>query len=123
MSKTILIADDDTLITQLFHLGCEQSERNLTVISANNGTTAISQIEEKSPDVVVLDLRMPQGDGFSVLEFMQSHNLSIPVVVLTNSLTEENYARCQKYGVKECLIKHEMKLDGIVDRVCACMTC
>lgn len=121
MSKTILIADDDAMIMQIFSLGLEQTDSDVRVHSALTGESAISAIKTVKPDILVLDIRMPQGDGFSVLEYLKKEKITLPVVVLTNYRNDDYIARCRSYGVKDYLVKHEMKIDRIVERVSACI--
>lgn len=121
MSKTILIADDDSMIMQLFSLNMEQSDADVHIHSAMTGESAIAAIEKTKPDVLVLDIRMPQGDGFSVLDYLQKQKSTIPVIILTNYRNDEYVTKCRTYGVKDYLVKHEMKIDRIVERVSACI--
>lgn len=117
MSKTILIADDDSTMMQLFSLSMERRDESVSVRSAENGEEAIASIMHQKPDVLVLDLRMPKKDGFAVLEYLQEHAAEIPVVILTNYKTDEYVARCEHFGVKEYLVKHELKIDRIIEKV------
>ena len=117
MPKTILIADDDPMITQIIGFGMEQSSKDVTVRSTMTGQATIKALEENTPDVLVLDIRMPQGDGFTVLEHLQKTKSTLPVVILTNYKTAEYMEKSQSYGVKEYLVKHELKLDAILKHV------
>lgn len=121
MSKTILIADDDTMIMQIFSLGMEQKASDVHLHSSSTGESTISAIKEMKPDVLVLDIRMPQGDGFTVLDYLKKEKISMPVIILTNYRNDEYLAKCRAYGVKDYLIKHEMKIDRIVERVTECL--
>jgi two-component system response regulator YesN len=117
MPKTILIADDDPMITQIIGFGMEQSSKDVAVRSTMTGEATIAALQETTPDVLVLDIRMPRGDGFTVLEHLQKTKSTVPVVILTNYKTAEYMEKSQSYGVKEYLVKHELKLDRIVERV------
>jgi len=121
MLKKILIADDDAMILQIVSLGMEQRNNDVSVHGATTGEETIAAINAVKPDVVVLDIRMPQGDGFSVLEHLKNQNNTVPVVILTNYRNDDYQAKCRAYGVKDYLIKHEMKMDRIVERVNACI--
>lgn len=120
MSKTILIADDDAMIMQIFSLGMEQNSSDVQIHSTSTGESTIIAIKKVKPDVLVLDIRMPQGDGFTVLEYLKKEKMNIPVVILTNYRNDDYVTKCREYGVKDYLVKHEMKIDGIVQRVSAC---
>lgn len=122
MSKTILIADDDSIIMQIFSLGMEQNNTDVRIHTSDTGLSTIAAIESIKPDIIVLDIRMPHGDGFSVLDYMKEKNIDTPVVILTNYRNDAYLEKSKTYsGVKDYLVKHEMKIDRIVERVNAHM--
>ncbi|WP_425400089.1 response regulator [Aeoliella sp.] len=105
MNKSVFIADDDQDIVDLLTLHCEQA--GFKVDSANNAMTALGKIEENSPDVAILDVDMPLGNGLCVREMMVNHQdlQSIPVIMLTASTSEETVRRCHEqmaYYVLKC---------------------
>ena len=105
MKKSVLIADDDSDIVDLLTHCCQQL--GLEVDSANNAMTALGKIEENPPDVAILDVNMPYGNGLCVREMMASHEelKSIPVIILTASTSEETVRRCHEqcsYYVLKC---------------------
>ena len=105
--KTILIVDDDpgslemhARIVTMWSAGCR-------ILKATNGREALAVIQETHPDLVLLDLMMPELDGFGVLEAMRSdeRSRSIPVLVLTaQKLTLEDMAKFNQ-GVTSVLAK------------------
>jgi DNA-binding response OmpR family regulator len=104
-NKSILIADDDADIVELLTRRCRAL--GLEVDSANNAMTALGKAEEDAPDLVILDVDMPYGNGLSVCEMMASHEelRSIPVIMLTSSSREETIRRCHQlcaYYVLKC---------------------
>jgi DNA-binding response OmpR family regulator len=105
MSKTVLIADDDADIVELLTRRCQFL--GFTVDSAYNAFTALGKIAENRPDVVILDVNMPHGNGLTVCEMMAGHEelQSIPVIVLTGSTREDTVRRCHQlcaYYVLKC---------------------
>ncbi len=83
MRPLILTVDDESDVTRLieFHLtraGCD-------VITAANGSDALAAVRERRPDLILLDLMLPDIDGFGVCEILrrQSDTATIPVVILT----------------------------------------
>lgn len=105
MKKNILIADDDTDIVEMLSLRCHAA--GYQVDSANNATTALGKAEETIPDLVILDVDMPYGNGLSVCEMMANHKdlKSIPVIILTSSSQEDTIRRCHQlcaYYVLKC---------------------
>lgn len=77
----ILIADDNPLILKLYTMEFEGDGHD--VVLANNGAEAISQCRDQRPDVVVLDIGMPEQSGLEVLGEIASMNGGTPVVVNT----------------------------------------
>lgn len=118
MSKIVLIADDDTMITQLFNLGFEKTNQDVIVRSAATGERAIASMQEEEPHVLILDIRIPKGDGFAVLEHMKERHSQVPVIVLTNYRDDAYEKKCAHYGVKDYIVKHDHKFDKIMERVC-----
>lgn len=105
MKKSVLIADDDKDIVRLLTLRCEKL--GFEVNTAENAMQALSRIEATMPDVVILDVDMPDGNGLSVREMMSNHERldSIPAIMLTCSTSEETVRRCHEqcsYYVLKC---------------------
>lgn len=115
IGKNILVADDDSLILNLLDVMLAERNGEIEMRRANSGEAVIRAINEKKPDVLVLDIKMYNGDGFSVLDYIQKNDLAIPVVVLTNYRKEKYAERCQILGVKEYIVKAEMQMDWVVN--------
>ncbi|MCB1196189.1 response regulator, partial [bacterium] len=79
MPATILIVDDESSI--LFSLSEAMEDAGYRVITATTGEEAVREVKESSPSVVLLDLKLPDIDGLSVLEQIKSFNESIPVIM------------------------------------------
>lgn len=118
MAKTILIADDDATVVKLFNLDAESRETNISIRSSATGEDTILAIETHKPDILILDIRMPKGDGFSVLEHLKKTGLEIPVVILTNYNSADYQKKSKTYGnVREYMIKHEVRMDRVFETV------
>lgn len=59
---------------------------------------AIARIAESSPDVVTLDIRLQQGSGLNVLEYLKQHHAAIKVIVLANNIDEFYIDSCKRGG-------------------------
>jgi len=86
MNKTILVVDDDDLICKLVARYLE--EENYTVITAADGPTAVEKYEHQKPDLVVLDIAMPEMSGFEVAKRIRAiqrreNRPHTPIVLLT----------------------------------------
>ncbi|OPX84097.1 MAG: Transcriptional regulatory protein WalR [Pelotomaculum sp. PtaB.Bin104] len=80
---TILAVDDEVNVLQL--LKHNLSKEGYQVLCANNGRDAIRQVAEKEPDLVILDIMLPEMDGFDVLRTLKAnrHSARIPVIMLS----------------------------------------
>ena len=105
--KAILIVDDEPGVLEMHVRIVETWSPECRVLKARNGRQAVELIRRERPDLVLLDLMMPELDGFGVLEMMRSDELSrdIPVIVLTGQvLTQADMARLNR-GVTNVLNK------------------
>ncbi|MBF0122899.1 MAG: response regulator [Candidatus Omnitrophica bacterium] len=83
MQKKILVVDDDRLNTTLIRFSLR--DENYAVVTAHDGLEGIAAVKEEAPDLIVLDIQMPEMSGF---EFMNELKMlpgasRIPVVMLT----------------------------------------
>ncbi len=103
--RTILIVDDESLPRIL--LSTSLKEAGYDVCEANGGRTALQLLRERAFDVVLLDLIMPEMDGFHVLKQIKSDNLlrNIPVVVVSASDHMDSVVRCIEMGAVDHLSK------------------
>jgi DNA-binding response OmpR family regulator len=103
--KKILIVDDDPDVR--LGLQVRLNAIHYDVVCAGDGVTSISEARKHMPDLVILDLGLPAGDGFSVLERMKTNEklASIPVIVLSGQNRANNRDRAMKAGAKTFLQK------------------
>ena len=104
---TILVVEDEPAIQDLHARIIRAHVQGCRIIRANNGAEALAVMAATVPDLVLLDLMMPQIDGFTVLERMRDdrRTRSVPVIVLTAQLlTREDMERL-KQGVAAVLRK------------------
>jgi len=83
MPQRILIVDDEKDIRELLTFQLQQ--HGFTTIAANNGEEALTKIEEKPPDLIILDLMMPKMDGAEVCRALKREEKTrrIPIIMLT----------------------------------------
>jgi DNA-binding response OmpR family regulator len=122
--RTILVVDDVPAILEMHARIVEAQSPSYRVLRARNGRDALDVIRSEQPDLVLLDLMMPELDGFGVLEAMREDEVSsnIPVIVLTGQvLTEENMARLNR-GVAKVLGKGLFSVEETLGHVEATLT-
>jgi DNA-binding response OmpR family regulator len=103
--KKILIVEDDPDL--LLGLQLRLSANDYDVILAGNGMAGIAQMRKHKPDLMILDLGLPAGDGFSVLERMRINESlsSLPVIVFSGRDRVGNQDRALKAGATSFLQK------------------
>jgi signal transduction histidine kinase/CheY-like chemotaxis protein len=103
--QTVLVVDDDPGILELHCRLVEQT--GCRTLTARNGREALAALEYTRPDLILLDLMMPEMDGFAVLDALREREAArdIPVIILTaRTLTEADLERCHR-GVAAILAK------------------
>ena len=78
----LLIVDDDAEIRSSVRMGFELQWRDVEILEAGDGTRALQLIEEQRPDLVLLDVGLPDMDGYGVLREIRAFS-AVPVVMLT----------------------------------------
>jgi DNA-binding response OmpR family regulator len=96
--KKILVADDDPGMR--LALAIRLRANNFDVTCTADGLTTVEEARLHTPDVIILDLGMPGGDGFSVMEMLQSEEpeASIPVIVLSGRNRDTSIDRVMDAG-------------------------
>ncbi len=108
----VLIIDDHTL----FREGLESllSRRQIEVVaSVGDGNEGIKLVDELKPDIVLLDMRMPEINGLGVLSQLQEKGVSMPIAVLTTSTDERDLVESLRSGARGYLLK-DMEPDSLV---------
>lgn len=103
--KTILVVEDDVMISSMYKTKFEAD--GFTVFTAEDGAQGLELAKKEKPDIIMLDIILPQLDGFSVLEEVKKDaaTKSIPVIMLTNLGTNEDKLKGQKMGAVDYLVK------------------
>lgn len=104
-SKTILIVDDEEDTLQF--LRDRLNEEGFKTIEASNGKLALEKALESRPDLILLDIMMPEITGWDVMEQLQKKEdtASIPIVVLSAATSETDKQRGFRMGIKQYLTK------------------
>jgi signal transduction histidine kinase/CheY-like chemotaxis protein len=117
VGRHLLLVDDDDAMRQWMRSALEQDKWE--VVEAENGRVALTRLEEAQPDVIILDLMMPEMDGFEFLVEMRSRAAwrDIPVLIVTaKDLTAEDHARLDG-DVARVLLKGAPELDELLREV------
>jgi DNA-binding response OmpR family regulator len=101
-NKSILVVDDEERMARFIRLNLEHD--GFQVIEAFKGMQAISALRDKMPDVVILDVMLPDMDGFEVLQLIRETS-SIPVIMLTARGDEDDRVRGLELGADDYVTK------------------
>lgn len=106
MEKAIIVADDSMIIKNIVEKALKDE---YVVLKASNGKEAINHIIDRKYDIVVilLDLNMPESDGFVVLNYFQNNNLfkRIPISIISGDDTKETIDKAFTYDIVDMLNK------------------
>jgi DNA-binding NarL/FixJ family response regulator len=102
----VVIADDHPVV-RLGLAAILESQKDIKIVGeATNGEKACELYDQVSPDVLLLDLRMPKKDGLQVIAELMSRRASKPrIIMMTTYGTEEDVRRALKAGAKGYLLK------------------
>jgi len=101
-NRTILVVDDEERMVRFIRLNLEHD--GFRVDEAYNGTEAINQVRSNLPDLVLLDIMLPDVDGFEVLRIIREVS-SVPVIMLTAKGEEDDRVRGLELGADDYVTK------------------
>jgi DNA-binding response OmpR family regulator len=98
--KKILIVDDERDIVKALMIRLQAN--GYEVVTAFDGAQGVFMAHKEKPDLIILDIRMPAGDGFSVAERLKNsmHTFSIPIIFLTGSPERDAEGRAMELGAR-----------------------
>ena len=101
-NRLVLVTDDEPRIIRFVRVNFEI--KGARVIEANNGRQCLEQVRNHLPDLVVLDVMMPQMDGFETLEELRTFS-DVPVIMLTVQAEEDDRIRGLDLGADDYMAK------------------
>lgn len=112
----IAIIEDDQAISQMYRIKFESE--GFIVETAENGKLGLELIENMRPDIILLDLMMPEMGGDEMLTRLRKEPWGdIPVIILTNMGEQEIPDSVKELGVKKYILKADMTPKQVVDLV------
>ncbi|MBU0742421.1 sigma-54 dependent transcriptional regulator [bacterium] len=119
--STILVIDDDEMVRNM--MGKYLDREGYRVLLADSGRAGLASIGRDSPDIVLLDLRMPRMSGLEVLERMRSEGKNAPVIVISGTQDLDDVVSSLRLGAWDYLVKPLMDLsflshaiEGVLER-------
>jgi len=111
----ILIAEDDPVLRNLYLK--KFSVSGFPIRAVEDGEQALKELGVRFPDILILDIHMPNVDGFGVLEKYPKATRKFPVIMLTNFADEKSRARGAELGADDYFIKKDMTIKSLLDMV------
>ncbi len=117
MAKTVLLVEDDPFLIDIYTT--KLKEANFLVEVAENGEIALKKIEEKIPDLLVLDIVLPHVDGWETLRKIKEDKKfkSLKVIILSNLGQRSEVEKGIGLGAKKYLIKAHFTPSQVVEEI------
>lgn len=112
----IAIIEDDATINQMYRMKFEAD--GFDVQLADNGKHGVAMVESFQPDLILLDLQMPEMNGEEALKIIRQHDWgkNIPVIILTNLGEEESPKELRALGIHSYIVKADLTPRQVVTR-------
>lgn len=116
----IFIVEDNTDLREIYRLRFEVA--GFSVVTSGDGLDFVSRVNEEMPDIVLLDIMLPEMDGFSVLQSLQknfegSDVKKMPVITWSNLSQDEDVEKALASGATYYLRKSDYEGDDLVTKV------
>lgn len=105
MAKKILVIDDEPEIILAIQIRLKQA--NYEVVSAYDGKDGIEKAAKEKPDLILLDILMPEMNGFQTLQKLKedTQTMSIPVIMLTAKSQLDDVTKATNLGAEDYIVK------------------
>lgn len=112
-----MIVEDDSFVMDIYQT--KLSQEGYTVIEARDGLDAMKKLEKEKPDLILLDIIMPNMDGLEVLKKIKADEKfsSIPVILLTNLSQKEEINLGLGLGANDYLIKSHFTPSEVLEKI------
>ncbi len=114
--KKIMIIEDDKDLQEIYKINFEMA--GYQVLQEMDGLDGISSVVDKKPDIILLDINMPNMDGFAFLNAMNDNtSINVPVIVCSNLSDKETQAKAISSGAAAVLVKVDYTGKQLVEKV------
>jgi len=116
-NKKILIIEDDKFLAKM--LGRMLESHNYEIIMASNGKEGLIKSSDNDIDLILLDIMLPDIDGFDLLETIKGNDKTrkIPVIIVSNLGQPEDMQQGRRLGAIDYLVKSNLSLDEVVAKI------
>jgi DNA-binding response OmpR family regulator len=115
--RKISIIEDDVMISQMYSMKLVAA--GFEVITYGNGMEGLEGVKENVPDLLLLDIMLPQTDGFSILRKLKEDPKTdkVPVIILTNLGTEEDQTKGKEFGAVDYIVKASFTPAEVLEKI------
>jgi DNA-binding response OmpR family regulator len=115
--RKILLVEDDSMIVEMYKLRFEEEGFEVTV--TEKGSEAIELANSLKPDIILLDIILPEVDGFNILQSLKSEEKtkSLPILMLTNLAQESDKEKAISMGANDYLVKSQHTPSDVLQKV------
>ncbi|MDX1451962.1 MAG: EAL domain-containing protein [Oleiphilaceae bacterium] len=105
-NAVIMMVDDEPIMMEVLQTFLEYEGYN-NFLMVSDSTKAVAEVESQWPDILLLDLKMPEVDGFQILEMLRGHPdfYQLPIIILTSSSDAETKLKALEMGATDFLAK------------------
>ena len=114
-SNKILVIEDNRPLAKALVMKLKDEGYDVQV--AYDGKEALEKVANDGIDLFLLDLIMPEMDGFTFLEELKKKEVEAGIIVVSNIDSEESVQKLKNFGIYDYLIKADYRLEEIVDKV------
>ncbi len=115
LQKKILVVENDQVLSRI--LAHTLIQHGFTTLEARNGIEGLAAASTFHPDLMLLDIDMPEMDGVTMLKELRAKGDTTPIMMLTNLNNPDYIADAAEHGVHEYLIKADWDVDEVVEKV------
>jgi len=113
--QKILIAEDEKPMAKALEIKLNKAGFETTVVF--DGVSALNELKANKYDLLLLDLMMPNKDGFSVLNDITENKIKVPVIVSTNLNQKEDIDKAMSLGAKDYFVKSDTTIAEVVEHI------
>jgi len=103
----LLLVEDQAMLRQLLAAACQEALPTATVLSAQSGLEALALCRDEQPDLVLLDLDLPDGDGLDLVPKLRAVVPGLKIIVISAGITESTLHRSQGVAVEGFVDKNK----------------
>ncbi len=111
----VLVAEDEKALARALELKLTKAGFSVSIVV--DGGSALTALQKEHFDILLLDIMMPNKDGFAVMSEMKAKKIHVPVVILSNLGQTEDERKAKELGAVDYWVKADISLMEVVNRI------